>query len=402
MDHTDPTPGQRLERLRMAAGHSRESLASLAGCSAETIKSIELGRRGLSLRVAQKVAGPLGVVDLSDLFGPAVRMSLDGSPSHDALPEVRRALTSWPLAVTGDPQPLDYLRGALDAAWRTWHTSRHQRTEAAAVLPVLIDQTRTAARAYDGPQRRAAAGLLAEVYHLTQAYLAWHGDRELVWLCVDRGMSAAMDADDPVTLAASVWYAAHVLRAVGRSDDARRQVTEAVGLVEPLAEGNVEAAARLADLHLCNALTSARVGDQSAWHDWDTAWRVVTRLLPAGYVHPWTRVGPVLVDVYGVMLDVELGRADDAQRRAAGIDPASIPSTERRARHYVELARGADQSGSAEATVMLLGRAEATSPETVRYSPAARDMVSRLLSGGSHTIRAEAEQLAARVGVLAG
>lgn len=393
------TPGQRLERLRTLAGHTRETLAAVSGCSPETIKSIELGRRSLSLRMAQRLAPHLDVVDLAELYGPTVRMTLDGTVTHEAVPELRRALTSWPLAPAGDPQPVAYLRGALDAAWRTWHTSRTQRSEAGAVLPALLDQARRAARAYDGQDRRQAAAILAQVYHLAQAYLAWHGDRELVWLSVGRGMDAAMDADDPVAIAQAVWYTAHVLRAVGRGDEAQRNVTEAVELVAARAEDDVEAAATLADLHLCNALTAARAGDQSAWHDWATARRVVERLLPDGYVHPWTRVGRVLVDVYACMLDVELGRPDEAHRRAAAIDPATIPSTERRARHYVELARGADQQGSPEGALHLLGRAEATSPETVRYSPPARDIVGRMLASRSATIRADVEQLAARIGL---
>lgn len=400
-DGSEMAPGQRLERLRLAAGHSRESLASVAGCSAETIKSVELGRRGLSLRMAQRVATHIGVSDLSELYGPGVRMSLDSTPSHAGLPEVRRVLTSWPLSVSGEPQSLEYLRGSLDAAWRAWHTSRHQRSEAGATLPGLLTEVWRASRLYEGNDRRTALALLAEVYHLAQAYLAWHGDRELVWLCVDRGVTAAMEADEPLTIASAVWYMAHVLRAVGRSEEAREQVTAAMALVEPLVEERPEAAAALVDLHLCNALTAARSGDQSGWHDWDTARRIVDEVLPDGYVHPWTRVGRVLVEVHAVMLDVDLGRPDDAHRRAARLDPASIPSTERRARHYVELARGADQAGSAEGALMLLGRAEATSPETVQYNPAARDVISRMLTGGSRTIRADIEQLASRVGLLA-
>lgn len=399
MADQQPTPGQRVERLRRAAGLSRERLAGLAGLSPTTIKFIENGRRSLTLRVAQQVAPHLGVRDLGDLFGPAVTLSLDGRASHPAVNDVRRALTAWHITIDGEPESTDYLRGAVDSAWQTWHISRHQRTEAGNLLPGLLDATQRAVRLHTGDDRRVSLTLLAQAYHLAQAYLAWHGDRELCWLTVDRGMAAALDADDPLAIAQSIWYAAHLLRAVGRGDEALERLREARALIEPrVADGGTEWAEMLADLHLCAALTRARAGDQGAWSDWETAHDVVHRALPADYVGLRTRVSRPLVEVYAVMCAVDLGDPDEAQRRAHALDPASIPSTERRSRHYVELARSADLEGAREATLHLLTRAEATSPETVRYSPAAQDMVARLVREAPAAVRAEAVDLARRIG----
>ncbi|MEW2384752.1 helix-turn-helix transcriptional regulator [Micromonospora sp. NPDC047707] len=401
MQPEQPTPGQRVERLRRVAGLSRERLAGLAGLSPTTVKFVENGRRALTLRAAQQLAPHLGVRDLAELFGPTVTLSLDGRPSHPAVDEVRRALTAWHVTLAGEPESTEYLRGAVDSAWQTWHTSRHQRTEAGAVLPGLIDSTQRASRLHTGEERRVSLSLLAQAYHLAQAYLAWHGDRELCWLTVDRGMAAALDADDPLAIAQSIWYAAHLLRAVGRGDEALERLREARGLIEPrVADGGTEYAEMLADLHLCAALTRARMGDQSAWSEWDAARQVVHRALPEGFVGLRTRVSRPLVDVYAVMCAVDLGDPDEAQRRAHALDPMSIPSTERRGRHYVELARSADLENAPEATLHLLGRAEATSPETVRYSPAAQDMVVRLVREAPASVRAEAVALARRVGVV--
>lgn len=398
----DPEVGRRVEALRRRSGLSRERLADLAGCSPTLIKFVENGRRALTLRAAQLIAPHLGVRDLGDLYGPSVRLTLDGRPSHPSVPEVRRALTSWQLTVDGEPPTPEYLHGALDAAWRTWHTSRDQRSQTGAMLPGLLESAQRAARLHEGVERRRSLSLLSEAYHLAQAYLAWHGDRELMWLTVDRGMSSALDADDPLTIASATWYAAHLLRAVGRSEETLERLAEARGMVETHApEGNADPRwpAQLADLWLCSALTRARMSDQGAWADWERAAQITRDQLPIGYVHPWTRVGPVLVDVYAVMIAVELGDADEAQQRAHHLDPASIPSTERRARHFIELARGTDLEGSREGTLHLLQRAEAVSTETVRYSPVAREMVGRLVTEGSATIRADAEALANRIGL---
>jgi transcriptional regulator with XRE-family HTH domain len=398
-EQIDPEVGRRVEQLRRRAGLSREKLGALAEISPVTIKFIERGDRALTLRTAQRIAPQLGVRDLGELYGPAVTLSLDGRTPHPYVPEVRRALTNWHLTVQGEaPQP-GYLRGAVDAGWRTWHTSPQQRTEAGALIPDLLDQTQRAARLLDGEQRRQALPMLAEAYHLAQAYLAWHGDRELVWLAVDRAMSAALESDDPLAIAGATWYAAHVLRPVGRSEEALDRLREARELIEPqVADGPPEYAAMLTDLHLATALTKARTGDQSAWSDWSNAADVAHRALPDGYVHPWTRVGPVLVDVYSVMLAVDLHDTDEARRRAQSLDPTTIPSTERRARHYIELARMADMDGSPEATQHLLSTAASISPETVRFSPPAQEMVERLVRGPA-SIRADAVALAERIGV---
>ncbi|MBF9127481.1 helix-turn-helix transcriptional regulator [Plantactinospora sp. S1510] len=399
-DQTEPTPGKRVERLRRAAGLSRERLAGLAGLSPTTVKFIENGKRSLTLRAAQQIAPHLGVRDLGDLFGPTVTLSLDSRPAHPSVEDVRRALTAWHVNIGGEPASPEYLRGAIDAAWQTWHTSRHQRSEAGTILPGLLDATQRAARLHTGADRRQALAMLAQSYHLAQAYLAWHGDRELCWLTVDRGMAAALDADDPIAVAQAIWYAAHLLRSVGRGDEALERLHEAKALIEPrVADGPVEYAEMLADLHLCAALTRARTGDQSAWSEWDTARDVVHRALPPGFVGLRTRVSRPLVEVYAVMCAVDLGDPEEAQRRAHSLDPASIPSTERRGRHYVELARSADLEGAREATLHLLHKADATSPETVRYNPAARDILNRLATEAPASIRAEAIELAQRAGV---
>lgn len=399
MTEIDPEVGRRLAALRNRAGLSRDQLAGLAEVSATLIKFIENGRRALTLRAAQRIAPHIGVRDLGDLYGPRVQLTLEGRPSHPALPDVRRALTNWHLSVDGEPSSPEYVRGAIDAAWRTWHTSQNQRSEVSVVLPALLDEANRAARLHTGADRRASLALLAEAHHVAQAYLAWHGDRELLWLTVDRGMTAAVESEDPVAIGHSVWYAAHLLRAVGREAEALEHIRWATGRIAPLvAEGGNEYAAALADLHLCAALTKARSADQSAWADWSAA-ADACRGLPADYVHPWTRVGPVLLEVYAVQVATELGDPGEARRHADALNPAAIPSVERRARHLVELARVADQEGSREAVLHLLTRAADVSVETVRYSPVGRDMVDRLVSGGSATIRADAERLAGRVGL---
>lgn len=106
------------------------------------------------------------------------------------MPEVRRALLMHRID-DGEPQPSAYVRAALDSTWQLWHTSSKQRTETGKILPRLILDARQAATRHEGEDRREGHRLLAETYHLTQAWLAWHGDRELVWMSADRAYAAA-------------------------------------------------------------------------------------------------------------------------------------------------------------------------------------------------------------------
>lgn len=392
--------GKRLEGLRRRAGFTRPQLAGLAAISPETVKKVELGNRRLTLDVARRLAQHLGIRDLGEIYGPETALSLDGRPPHPHVPTVRTALTSWPLAVAGEPQTPTYLDGAVDSAWNNWHSSRHQRSEAGAALPGLITDAQRSVRLLDGNDRRRALAAMSEVYHLGQAYLAWHGDRELMYLCVDRGMSTALDADDPLAIARSSWYAAHLLRSVGRGDEALALLHDARQLVTPLVDDGKHAEAEmLADIELCDGLTRARTGDQGAWARLTRADEIVRRVLPDGYVGVRTRVSSALVDVYAVMYAVDLGDSDEARRLSERLDPARIPSTERRGRHYVELARAADLEGSPEATLLLMQRALATSPETVTYSPVARELARQLARTAPASIRAEAIALATSAGI---
>ncbi|MGH3928824.1 MAG: helix-turn-helix domain-containing protein [Pseudonocardiaceae bacterium] len=394
----DLTPGARLRMFREAAGKSRTQLAGLMGCSPESVKAIEVGRRELTLTMAVRAARALRIKDLTALYGSEVAYSVVERPSHEAVPAVSRALLMRRFD-DGEPETTAYLRSAIDSAWQIWHTSSRQRTEVGKLLPRLILDARRAATLYEGEDRREAHRLLAETYHLAQAWLAWHGDRELVWMSADRAYAAAQVADDPVVLARASWYYAALVRAIGHHDDAVLEVDSAIPLVRDRVDDDRESAALYVDLEMCAALTLARAGDESAWARWESGHAAAQRLLPEGYAHPRTRIGRILVDVYAVMLAVSLGRADEARRYAANIDPASIPSTERRARHLLELACGYRLAGEEISAAHLLGQAVDASTETVIYSPPARALTRDLLRIVPASSRAEVERLASRIGI---
>ncbi len=392
------TPGVRLRMFRDAAGKSRPQLAGLMGCSAESVKAIEVGRRELTLAMAVRAARVLGIRDLAALYGSEVSYTVVERPTHEALPEVRRALLMRRIE-DGEPQTTAYVRAALDSAWQVWHTSSKQRTETGKMLPRLILDARRTAIVCDDRNGREAQRLLAETYHLSQAWLAWHGDRELVWMSADRAYSAAQAADDPLVMAQASFYYAHLIRALGHHEDAIVEVDSAIPLVLDRMEEDRESAAMYVNLEMCAALTLARAGEESAWARWENGRVAAWRLLPEGYVYPQNRIGRVMVELFGVMVAVALGRGDEARRRAATIDPASIPSTEQRAKHLIELARGYRLVGEELGALHLLGQAVDISAETVIYSPPARALAHDLRRKAPAASREDVERLASRIGM---
>ncbi|MBV9029005.1 MAG: hypothetical protein JO364_01580 [Pseudonocardiales bacterium] len=292
-----------------------------------------------------------------------------------------------------------YVRAALDSAWQLWHTSSRQRTETGKVLPRLILDARHAATRHEGRDRREAQRLLAETYHLSQAWLAWHGAGELVWMSADRACSAAREADDPLAMARASWYYAAIIRAVGDHEDAVLELDSAIPLVVGRMEEDRESAAAYVDLEMHAALTLARAGDESAWARWEKGRAAAHRLLPEGYAYPQTRIGRTLVEVYGVMVAVGLGRGEEARRRAVNIDPASIPSIEGCAKHLIELARGYQFMGEELGVMHLLGQAVDVSAEAVIYSPPARALTRDLLRRAPAASREDVRRLASRIGI---
>jgi transcriptional regulator with XRE-family HTH domain len=395
--------GRRIRDRRTQQGMTRVAVAAACGKSAEWLKSIEIGKRSTPLPMLLRLAEVLHVADLTELVGRQVRTMDYTRPGHGTLDGVRRALMAYPLGdATDEPPTLDRVRTQLDDTWRTWHTSTKQRSEIGRALPGLMHEAERATENHEGNDRRTAHALLSEVYHLAQAYLAWQAEPRLVWLVSDRAMSAARASDDPLALASAAFYVAHLVRACDRAEEAQDLVVRAGELLRPQLD---DAPHRLLPMYghlwLCAALTAARERRSGeARRYFDQADAIVPKL-PDGYAHPWHGFGRAIVDLYDIMLDVELGQSAEAQRKADRLNPLSIPSVERRARHWIELARGAHQRGDHIATASLLDRSWRTSSETLTYSPIGRSLVASLMDNGGATVREDAVRLAKQVGLIA-
>ncbi|MEU6421121.1 helix-turn-helix domain-containing protein [Streptomyces spiralis] len=401
--------GERIRVLRESRGMSRAALAQLCGRGVDWLKKIECGDRELrSHELLLRLAAALQVHDLSVLTGndngPAATVPL-GRLNHPGMPAIWAAVMQRPLAVHSSDAPADpaILQGRVEQAWRLWHTSPHNRTEVGAQLPDLIRDAEAAVRALDGEQRRAALVVLSDVYRLTGQATAYVAPAEMAWVVADRALAAAQEADAPAAIAAAAWNMGNILRETSYPEDALRVVVEASDLIRPhLEDAPDDWRGIYGALQLHAAVTAAREGREGdAWRYWDKGDQVA-KSLPRGYVHPSTVFSRANVDFHAVSVATDLRKSAKALGLADDIDPDTMPSVERRARLWVEVARGHLQRGDRTAALYVMQMAHQIGTETVAYTPSARHVAMDLWRNAPRAMRAEAGRLAEKVGVAVG
>ncbi|MFD5555925.1 helix-turn-helix domain-containing protein [Streptomyces sp. NPDC127068] len=402
-DKSPLTFGQRLRSHRERSGMSRPVLGGLVGRSAEWVKALENGRLHLPrLPLLLRLAEVLGIDDLAELTGDErVSAATYTKAAHASLPAVRAALTTFRFAAADEaPEPAEALESRVRHAWQLWHGIGDHRTKVATLLPALITDCRHAVRGLEGTARRRALAALAQTYHLTQLFLSFQPAPELVMLAGDRAMAAAQDADSPRSIAVAAWYMNHVFRDAGERHEARVDLAmQAADLLDP--DRRPEDLARWGLLHLAVALSFAKIGRRGdAERFWDRAGDAARRL-GEDYTHPWLIFGRRTVDAYAVTMHADLVSPGQAVDAATRIDLAPVPSATRRAFHLIESARAYRLQGEDIAVLHLLKKAQATSPETVRFNTFARPTVTDLATGTNAMIRDDARVLARQIGIPA-
>lgn len=387
---------------------SRTVLAGLLGKSPSWVKQVECGRLQMpKLPVILRIAEVLRVGDLADLTGDqSMSVAMFTGPGHPRLPQVRAAIDAFPLASRHPAPSTRHLRARLVRAWQARHSAPNHRDVIGCLLPELIQGAQLAVlQADSGRERRTAQGLLAEVYGLSQFFLAYQPDPALLWRAVERGMVAAQESEDPHVIGVAAWLATQAHRDSGH---AHFEAADAVNLatlryLEPfLPDAGTDVLAITGALRFEAGYTAARRGDTgTAWRYWDTA-RAVAERLSGDYYHPVTSFSRAVMGAHAVTIAVELHSGPESVRQATAADvTAALPSRPRRARHRIEEARGYQLDGQPEAALGTLGKAYEAAPETIRYNGYARRIVLEESESGNQSQRRRASELAVKIGMLA-
>ncbi|WP_281248935.1 helix-turn-helix domain-containing protein [Lentzea fradiae] len=403
-DPAHTTTGQRIKSARERVGMSRPVLGGLVDRSAEWVKAVENGRlQAPRLPMLLRIAHALGVQDLADFTGDghAVPVSVFAGERHMALTAVQAALTDYRLPGEVPPPDVTHLVVRLEQAWQVRHASPDHRTQLGLLLPDLIRDAQRAVRVIRGEERRDARRVLAGVYRLADFYCAYQPAPELVWLVTDRAMHEAMEADDPLAIAGGAWAKVQVLRDAGRWDEALDVAAFGAREIEPYLHSGDDWRGMWGALQAEVAYVHARRGRYGqSWEAWGLADRVA-RELPVGYRHTQSSFSRPVMSAHATTLGVELRRPAEALRSADQINPDTIASVPRRARHLIEVARAHDQRGERHAVWALLHHSERTAPETIKYNGFARDMLLGLRRNPPTGLRQDVHELCERVGIAA-
>jgi hypothetical protein len=190
------------------------------------------------------------------------------------------------------------------------------------------------------------------------------------------------------------------MRRTDRRDSARAVLIAAADDIAPSRDA-VPAQLSMYGTLLVAAYTAAVDGDRTQAGELITAARDAATRLGRDANHRHTAFGPTNVALYQVSIAQVLGDNGTAIAHANAVNPAAIPTAERRGRYWIDVARAWHQWGKPEACYRSLRAAERAAPAEVRYRPPVRRMTADLLRADRRGALPGLRAFATRVGVSA-
>jgi len=401
--------GRRVAYWRGRRRMSQQVFADRLGKSKSWVDKVERGVRRLDkFSVVYEIADVLQV-DVQLLLGKDAERRPGNVNCIDQVEveEIRAALERYDqispiFQVAPEPPPLDELRKAIGHAWLTFQHAKYGVL--ARALPRLL---RDAQAADNGYQRSShgqdAAHLLGQVYQISSSTLRKLGEHELAWLAADRSIAVSQRSGDHLLAAVASYRVGSALLALGR---ARPALEVNVNIANRLAPGvggetRPERLSVYGMLLLNGAMAAARIGDSATVRDLIRGADDAAIALGADRNDYWTSFGPTNVQLHRAAAAVELGEGrlaiETHERMDQGGFMALLP--ERRAHHFIDLARGLAQIGDvARASEMLL-EGDRLAPSEIRCRPIAHEVLSDVLRRTRGTPSAPVAELAENMGV---
>ncbi|MER7952378.1 helix-turn-helix transcriptional regulator [Streptomyces sp. NPDC096079] len=386
---------------------TQNQVGRLVGYSASAISRIESNRMRVDVDTRLRLAQALGISPerVSGFPAPAgpVIDTVAGVPVPDEEDAMRRrtvltgALAAGTAAVVGtgtaaavpaarledvlfhlpggEPAPLQALATRATAAREAFTAARYNRLGAA--LPGLLSTAEATRDAATGRARQQASAILARAYVLA-AELAAKDHSDAAWVAADRALAAARTSGMPVPIGEASRVLAITMRRSGRSSAAVRLLTQEAACLDP---SEARTGAVRTTLLLTAAYSAAAGRDRAtALSLLDAAEEDVERRpdAPGGlFTVEATRAQ---VDVYRIGVHNALGTPDEGVNVARGLDVGLMPTAERRARAWTDMARMWHALGDGEEAFAALRHVEQEAAQEVRR-PALRALTSNLLYG---------------------
>ncbi len=295
---------------------------------------------------------------------------------------------------------LDALADAVAAAKSNYQACHYGRVTAN--LPALLRKLRAACTALDGDDRLRAQALTAEAYHVTASILLKQEDKGLAWLAADRSVQAAHLSQSPLMIGSSSRIITHALMDGGHhraATDAARGAAERMDA--DLTSPSADDLSIYGSLLLRGAVAAASAGNRHNTTELlDEAAEAGTRLGHDAN-HMWTAFGPNNVLCHRVNIALRFGDAGTAIDYARRIELDQLPINERKATVLLDTSRAFLMCSQHDKALHILRAAGELAPEEVAGRPAALRLVRDILATAPISVRREAREYAATLGVSA-
>ncbi|ATL32273.1 helix-turn-helix domain-containing protein [Streptomyces formicae] len=406
------TLGQRIRFYREQCGLSQKAMAELVGRGENWAYKVEHDQLPIDrISVLIKLAQVLHAEDLKDLSGGYVHGSATGpNTEHPHVPEIRQSL-SLPSSLlpkyVGVVSADDFAASVTDA-WTVYETQTNKRyVDVGRRLPGLLRAGHAALRDANGSDMESSTlRQLISLYGLFQIWLRRVREPTLARIAADRGLALAERASDPALLAAASWNLSCVLTSAGDVKDSVELARQTIASCKPGDDASAEHLSAYGALHLQAAVAAVRANQRTvAWDLYREAERISGRIgLDRNDWHAC--FGPTNVAMHGVHLAAEEGDATEALRLADNVErPESLAlevlPLERRTRYLIEVMNCNRIQRDDYATVYMLKKITAQSPEEVVFSPLVREAVTDLMKREKPTWRDDVRAVAQHIGMAA-
>jgi transcriptional regulator with XRE-family HTH domain len=401
--------GQRIARARRRRGLSQTVLSALVGRSESWLSQVERGKRSIDSHAVLTLLAQVLHVEIEELTGPQGQEATGGGP-YPIARQIERAMMSYTAlddaisssSITLHPCDTRNLEHRISAAHQRYQATRYE--EAGRLMPALIEDTETAARA-DSADSSNLWRIRARVYDLTAALLNRIGENALAWGAADRAISAAEQSGQPLMIALGAYRMTYVLTSRGHSREALDLATAAAAAIARTMKSRSaqpEQISLYGGLHLAAANAAAANYESALSASLLRAARLIAGQLGRDANLMGTAFGPANVAIHAMSTSARLGDWATVISTGETLDAAVMPAglIGRRTQIKLDLARAYAARRQDAAAVNTLLAAEQLSPQLVRFDKRTRDAINTLLHREHRASTPQLRPLAHRSGLI--
>jgi transcriptional regulator with XRE-family HTH domain len=399
--------GRRVAYWRGRRKMSQQVFADRLGKSKSWVDKVERGVRRLDkFSVVYEIADVLAV-DVQLLLGKDVERRPETQNCIDQVEveEIRAALERYDqmsafFQTAPHSPPLTEMHKAVSHAWLTYQHAKYGVL--ARTLPKLLRDAQAADSAHvNDEDARDAAHLLGQVYQIASSTLRKVGEHELSWLAADRSIAVSQRAGDQLLAGLASYRVGSALLSLGRVRPALEVNVNIANRLAPSLDHTAERLSVYGMLLVNGAMAAARIGDSATVRDLIAGAEQAAIEMGSDQNHYWTSFGPTNVQLHRAAAAVELGDGRTAVDCHERLDPESFAAMlpERRAHHFLDIARGYTQVGDIEKAGEMLLDGDRLAPSEIRCRPLAHVVLSDVLRRTRGTPAAPIAELAEQMGV---